>query len=126
MAKKKQYINGAGLERFKKDLEAKLTHDAPAIPGGQRIVNVAQKNGVVQTVFGPDDTAKQAEVDEIKNHLAESGLSHNSEQSTYVDENGGQVNLPPRTVMMKGFTHAQPQQTQTRIRTGRFFIITEN
>ena len=113
--------------RFKENLETKLTHEAPAIPEGKRIVNVAQKDGVVQTVFADDDTAKQDEVDEIKQHIADSGLSHNTEESTYVDENGGQVNLPPRTVMMKGFTHAPtPAPQTTRIRTGRFFIITEN
>ena len=123
---KKRYVNKEGLERFKNNLESELTREAPVVPQGKKIVNVRQEKGLVVPQFAEDDTAKQAEVDEIKNHLADSGLSHNTEQSTYVDENGGQVNLPPRTVMMKGFTHAQTQQTPTRIRTGRFFIITEN
>lgn len=124
---KKRFVNKEGLERFKENLETELTREAPVVPQGKKLVNVRQEKGLVVPQFAEDDTAKQAEVDEIKQHIADSGLSHNTEESTYVDENGGQVNLPPRTVMMKGFTHAPtPAPQTTRIRTGRFFIITEN
>ena len=124
---KKRFVNKEGLERFKENLETELTREAPVVPQGKKLVNVRQEKGLVVPQFAEDDTAKQDEVDEIKQHIADSGLSHNTEESTYVDENGGQVNLPPRTVMMKGFTHAPtPAPQTTRIRTGRFFIITEN
>lgn len=145
---RKEFLDYDGLARFLADLKTYFTVNPDMKTAGQQIKHIKEENGKIVVEYesfgGTTEEEKAAsrqslgvpssqDLNDVISRLNNSGLVHATpkesdpdQSSTTIKDNDGQdIEVPARTVYLKGFTKKPPVQTHTTVTQGRFFIKTD-